>query len=206
MSTESRQKAPIWFAIAALGLAALLVAANVKASFKQEVVFEPADAGETDAVSREKETSAQQISVRELNEFHLALLGRLVFKLPAKLDLSVAYQGIVSDHGKTQIAGTEALSLRLGRGQRVHGDIGAPLEWSIADRRNDPVFSIWVSVRKTRETVAECPLSKRTLFVNVARADKNGKALEKKRDKLGGRSVLDVVGLLKAGPRELEKR
>jgi hypothetical protein len=168
-----------------------------------ESAFRPLTESE-EAYAAELEKSADEISVRELNECHRALLGRMVLKSPSKLLIQVSNAGIVcTDKGDTALD-VDGLPRMIG-GLRAIGSIGSPLMWYVTSEQSSLViFSLSMTVRKTDLTVAECPLKKRTLYVNIDFVDENGKLTEK-RDDLGGVSILEFVKRLEQGPSYIEK-
>jgi len=180
---------------------------NTPCAFSDDPPFIPADSlSESDkARIKEFKQSADEISVRELNECHLAMLGRMILVSPDELELKLAYAGIVRDQGNNVV-----IHPKFGRevrgGLRGIGNIGNPLGWNVSSHKSSSViFSMSVTVRKTDRTVAECPLKKRTLYVNIDFVDKN-EEITKKRDDLGGVSVLEFVKRLEKGPSDLEKQ
>lgn len=139
---------------------------------------------------------SQRISVRLLNRFHLAVIGRLIQKLPSELGLEMQYNGIVSvDNGRD-------------KSLRVCGSFGDPLSWYIIDKNGSIVFSIDITPEKRPSTDVVCRMGKQTVFVNVTHTpghlDPSKKELDKKRKELGGRSVAEVVKLLESPPSEIE--
>jgi hypothetical protein len=125
-------------------------------AFSDEPAFiradEPLDDGD-EAFIKELKRSADEISARELNECHLAMLGRMLLASPNVLQLKLRYKGIIStDEGNHVI--THPMSAILIRGgQRLHGSIGSPLEWSVSSEKNSLViFSMSITVRKTDRT------------------------------------------------------
>lgn len=174
--------------------------------FSDEPAAIPADAPldpSDEVFFKELKASADEISARELNECHLALLARMILASPNVLELKLRYGGIVSND-----EGNKVLKLPIGvkyGGLRMHGNIGSPLRWNVSSEKSILViFSFYITVRKTHLTVAEIPLKKRTLYVNVGFVDGN-EEITKKRDDLGGVSVLEFVKRLEKGPADLEK-
>jgi hypothetical protein len=130
----------------------------------------------------------ERINVRTANRFHLALVSRMILKMPRKLNLGVGYGGILaSDTGRE-------------RGPRVHGSYGIPLQWDVANPEAFVVFNLTITPERVPTTVAACKMEKETVFVSVTFIDGteevDDKSLRKPRDELGGRSVLEVVKLL----------
>lgn len=156
------------------------------------------------ALFEELEKSADEISVRELNECHLAMIGRMISSSDINLQLKLQYGGIVKDQGTAVITSEKYPRLIIKR-SHIEGSIGNPLGWMVIDKNGIGIFSMSMTVRKTDMTVAELPLKKRTLYVNIFGAEKeNREELTKKRDDLGGVSILEFVKRLEKGSSELE--
>lgn len=164
--------------------------------------------GESTPILDAMKESADQISARQINLFHLALLDRCFARLPADHGLSLKYGGIVAKDEGRKREGTripvDGLTLILGGGQRVIGDYGSPLEWTVAEQ-DSAVMSLWISVGETTETVTTCVVDGRTLHVNVSSVgmrlisglDDAQKVLKQKRTELGNRSIVEFLSLLK---------
>lgn len=174
-------------------------------SVGDDVTSAPAVAAEDDSVRKEVSASLDEISVRDLNSFHLAFLSRCLLKLKAKQPLCLVYQGIVMDQGSKTIEGTRELSLRIGLKGRVHGSIGSPLEWTVFDNNRDEVVTFWVSVRETNDTIAKCTVGGRTMFVNIDSARERSDVLDAKCEAIGGISIRQFVKLIEKGESDLEK-
>lgn len=132
------------------------------------------------------------------------MLGRMVLPSDNKLRLQLHYGGIVAtDKGNVFI---DMDRVTIGGGLRVYGSIGSPLEWHVLNNKSSLViFSLELTVRKTDLTVAELPLKKRTLYVNVSFVNENG-PLTEKLDELGGVTILEFVKRLEKGPAEIETK
>lgn len=171
-------------------------------------------------VEREQQRSIDEITVRQLNEFHLAVLGRITDRMQTReagrreAQLNVEYGGITRDHGTVWIAipghsqqggNPEDEAAVLGHNVRLYGDIGHPLEWTITNHRGVPLFSFWISKRQTVVTVLECDIPSGHLFVNVGWQPSDHKDLDTKQPKLGDFTPRQVLQLLEAGLSDIEK-
>ncbi len=180
---------------------------------------------EGDEIDIEIRRSENEISVRQMSEFHVALLGRVLDRMENPENgrkealLNVDNGAILRDHGTvwidfaeitngvastTELASGDHPAL-LGHNVRIDGDLGQPLEWSITDYRRTPLFSFWISKRKTSVTVLECDVPSGHLFVNVGSQPSDLAGLDTKSPALGGFSQRQVLQLLQAGLSDLEK-
>ena len=135
--------------------------------------------------------AVESVTVAELNSSHMAMLDGIIDQLPAALDLSLHNQGAVLRTGPHRL---REEGLLITRGRRVKGDEGKPLHWDIVHEDISVVFTIWMSLRQTDETVASLPGKDRRLFLNVQGA--SPAMFAEARPKLGGRSITDVFVLL----------
>lgn len=126
-----------------------------------------------DEVSVARRVACTTLTIQELNEFHLAILGRVHQPLSesAKGDrkraITVDYAGILVDPGQQTIAIDDSGTV-LTRTFRVHGSVGDPVSWYLSFG-DDVTCEIWISVEQTRETVCACALmSGGKVHVNVA--------------------------------------
>jgi hypothetical protein len=216
----------------ALGLA-LMTALSIVAFHRQSPVAmggqeakDQAFKEEARAIEVENERSKDDISIRQLNEFHLAIIGRLLERMESEeaghrvARLNVEYGGILSDHGTVWYSmsdvlpasengnqkSSDGLTALFGRSVRIGGgDIGHPLLWTITDRKRLPLFSFWISKRKTSLTVAECDIPSGHLFVNVGGQPGDLADVDNPKPELGGLTQRQVLKLLEAGLSDLEK-
>ncbi len=143
----------------------------------------------------ERESDSEQISIEAANRFHAALVWRMMLKMPAELNLSLQYEGIIGfDQGKKG-------------GARGPG-FGRPLNWNVS-RSGVVIFNLAISTRRSPQTHAACQIGKDTVFVSVGGILKdrevNQLALEKRQETLGGRSILEFIKLLESPPGEAEE-
>lgn len=141
------------------------------------------------------ERESRAISARTINRFHLAIIARIMHKLPRNLRLRLDYSGVVaSDHGQP--------------GLRVSGSLGDPLEWTVLDESGG-VFSMLILTVRTPETICACQMEQEKLFVSVTFVDgydsADAKVLDTPMSALGDRTVRQVVRMLEADVQDLEK-
>ncbi|MBX3103233.1 MAG: hypothetical protein KF690_12045 [Bacteroidetes bacterium] len=149
------------------------------------------------------------LSASEVNEFHLALLGRIQGPCYSrhKRIIKVSYAGVIRDTGLHEII-TES-GLRIISHARLSGSLGDPVGWSI-QLGEETICGIWLSLTRTVETVSECQLQNRVVFVNVSQL--HGPPfdpmvplrmnLEVPLDDFDGATTLQILELL-GGPRSL---
>lgn len=187
---------------------------------------QPAIGGQDDrnAVEVEQRRSEDEISVRQLNELHLAVLGRVLDRMERQGNgrkvvlLNVENGSILQDHGTVWIelskltGGENSHSLAsgdhralLGGSVRIKGDIGHPLTWTITDHRRNPLFSFWISKRMTSVTVLECDVPSGHLFVNVGWQQSDLADLDTKKPELADCTPRQVLQLLEAGMSDIEQ-
>jgi hypothetical protein len=133
----------------------------------------------------------ENVTIGEVNDFHVALLDRVIYRLPNELDLSLQYHGAVVETGPLRTRSN--VVLRSHSVRRV-GNAGKPLNWGIVREDKFDVFTIWLSLEKTDETVATFPGRGRQLFVNVQ--DGTPTRFAKSKERMGGRSIGEVLRLL----------
>ena len=131
------------------------------------------------------------------NRMHLALVARMMLKVPDEIDLELRYCGLLA----SDIGGK--------RGQRVHGSIGVPTLWRVQVKDGSPVFDILVSTKRTPGTHYVCKMEKEHLFISVAfiqdvGVDPSVEEIKKKRVEIGNRSVHDMLVLLEGPAADIE--
>ena len=159
----------------------------------------------SDQVEVERRRSEDEISVRQLNEFHLALLGRVLCdsRCSDKF-LNVYNRGILNDHGTVwRDVGVPPLAI-TGGVVRVSGSLGCPLCWDITDRSGNPIFSLWISKRRTVVTVIECRVTSGKLFVNIGSEKSDLAEVDTDISELGDLSPRNLLSLLESDLSELE--
>ncbi len=116
----------------------------------------------------EKEKSENEITVRQLHEFHLAVLGRILdSKELSSAALSVQNNGCFLYRGAIWLHSTDGkVMVAKGGGPYIPGDIGHPLQWALLHSEKSVLFSFWISRRRTSLTVCECRLRSGSVFVN----------------------------------------
>ena len=137
-----------------------------------------------------------RIAVDSANRFHLAVVNRILCRMPDNVPLEVHYRGIVAtDNGRRS-------------GQRVHGNIGDPFTWTICEANNSPVCEITLTATQTQDTHLVCDILSEEFYVGVTwirDATVSDEELSVSRDSLGGRSIRDLVQYLKVHNADVEE-
>jgi len=141
---------------------------------------------------KEEQQSLDEITAREVNQLHAAILERILVRELHKQDLSVRYGGIVCRTSLTWKVTLPGTSIVKRGGSYIVGDLGSPLAWTFQSADGSTVFRMWVSTRKTPQTAGSITL-KRELFLNVPDVDEKGNRVDEQMPALGGRSIREIL-------------
>ena len=112
---------------------------------------DPAEIKKLDRLARQRQLSMREITIRETTLFHMRIVNECMPTLPD--NVFVQYNGqLRTDNGR--------LKLRV-----HHDDVVGVLDWAI--HTEFVIFDIWLSSMRTQETVVQCKVGNRNLFVNV---------------------------------------
>ena len=163
-------------------------------------VEEPADATAlifsgskaTQQFWRQADRDARRVSVRTANHIHRTLVIWMWRQMPKESGLQLLYGGLIGADPKDRVADISA------------GLIGTPLSWMVIDDEDNPLFELWFSTKRGPDTVAECRIDEHTFFISVSIAvgsePRDSPRMCQPLEKLGGKSVQEVLALLEKPP------
>jgi hypothetical protein len=171
---------------------AVLILVAIKLSNVPACAAERADHAAKNDYQRALKEAMDDITAQEVNAVHVAILDKMIYRAAAGPALRAYNKGAIIKPGPVivQNGGDQFVG-----GQHVEGRLGMPLHWDIVGDDDLVLFTMWLSLRKTDETVTEVTgKNGRVLYVNVVGAAE--KALDLRPKKLEGLSIRDVVQLL----------
>ena len=142
-----------------------------------------------DLIRDQQLSDARRITLRQANVFHFYFIERCMEVLP--------------DEVRCRNGGLLATDRGQRVGQRVVAPmddaIGAPLQWSVY-RNGIGIFSVWISTKRTKQTLAKCAIEGQDIFLNVCFVS-HFRNVDAKLPEFGGRSVQEVLRLIEPPPR-----
>ncbi len=132
---------------------------------------------------KQQQADQRQLTIREANLFHRHFIDTCMKAMPIHTTLS--YDGLVAtDNGRLPL---QLVSEEI--------NVGDPLRWGVGSGDGFGLFEFWISTQHTKQTLAQCTLEGRQLFVNVDFVGFDH-GIDDKLPALGGQSVREVLAHL----------
>ena len=190
-------------------LATLLVIMFNAGSVRAESPFVAAGGLDQDGVVVELLRSLDEITAKEVNEFHLRCIALQMESESPGFQPVIRNGGVVvrsferNEASTAGASGAEStISLGLGKGV-IPSSVGNPLHWTL-EVGGEVVIEYWISIRETSQTILKVDLDRRPVFVNVSHVDGmemiDKEALVKPIVKLGGLSPTAFLQRLRQMP------
>jgi len=127
--------------------------------------------------------TARSLTIYEINVFHARFIDECMEGLELDEKILLKYHGMLNKRG----ADREKLQVVEPR------DFAGSVCWTVT--KDGVLFRFWISLEKQSDTVTDCKIGDRVVYVNVEFVNRL-RTVEEKLPELGNRSIKELLGAL----------